>query len=75
MTTTTKAAARAAEMLQQVDAPLVGAVLNGVTEESGYGGYSSRYYTAESISGNGASANGDSGVSSRRWRDRTKRSA
>jgi polysaccharide biosynthesis transport protein len=58
-TTTRKAAHRAAEMLQQVNAPLVGAVLNGVTEETGYGGYASRYYTAESVSGNGAAANGN----------------
>ena len=74
-TTTRKAAARATEMLQQVDAPLVGALLNGVTEESGYGGYSYGYYTAASISGNGESANGNGGVSSRRRRERTKRSA
>jgi Mrp family chromosome partitioning ATPase len=47
--TTKKAAARAVEMLQQVDARLVGAVLNGVTEESGYGGYASRYYSADSM--------------------------
>lgn len=50
--TTRKAAHRAAEMLQQVNAPLVGAVLNGVTEESGYGSYASRYYTAENVAGN-----------------------
>jgi succinoglycan biosynthesis transport protein ExoP len=57
--TSRKAAHRAAEMLQQVNAPLVGAVLNGVTEESGYGGYSSRYYTAENASNNGTSHNGN----------------
>jgi len=73
-TTTRKAAARAVEMLYQVDAPLVGAVLNGVTEESGYGGYASRYYTAEGVSGNGVSTNGN-GAGSRRGRDRTRRSA
>jgi len=67
-TTTRKAAARATEMLQQVNAPLVGAILNGVTEESGYGGYASRYYTAEPLSGNGAgSSNGDGAVG---WRSR-----
>lgn len=58
-TTTRKAAHRAAEMLHQVNAPLIGAVLNGVTEESGYGGYASRYYTAENVSNNGASVTGN----------------
>lgn len=43
-TTTQKAAARAVEMLQQVKAPLVGAVLNGVPEDSAYANYSYRYY-------------------------------
>jgi succinoglycan biosynthesis transport protein ExoP len=56
--TSRKAAHRAAEMMQQVNAPLIGAVLNGVTEESGYGGYSSRYYTAGDVSTNGTSQNG-----------------
>jgi capsular exopolysaccharide synthesis family protein len=56
--TTRKAAARAAEMLLQVDAPLVGAVLNGMKEESGYGGYASRYYTAETAPSNGYASNG-----------------
>jgi capsular exopolysaccharide synthesis family protein len=70
-TTTRKAAARAAEMLQQVNAPLIGAVLNGVTEESGYGGYASRYYTAETApsNGNGSSnGNGAGHASERRGR-------
>lgn len=43
--TTAKETVRAVELLEQVDAPLVGAVLNGVTEERGYGygyGYSYR---------------------------------
>lgn len=35
--TTRKEAARAAELLRQVDAPLVGAVLNGVDTEGSYG--------------------------------------
>jgi succinoglycan biosynthesis transport protein ExoP len=79
-TTTRKAAARAAEMLQQVNAPLVGAVLNGVTEEGGYGTYSSRYYTAEQIpvNGNRHSGNGNgNGEGGRRLRrtERAKRSA
>jgi capsular exopolysaccharide synthesis family protein len=42
--TTRKAAARAVEMLQQVNAPLAGAVLNGIDEESAYSNYSYRYY-------------------------------
>jgi capsular exopolysaccharide synthesis family protein len=38
-------AARAVELLRQVDAPLAGVVLNGVTSESSYGyGYEYRYY-------------------------------
>jgi succinoglycan biosynthesis transport protein ExoP len=57
--TSRKAAHRAAEMLQQVNAPLIGAVLNGVTAESDYGGYASRYYTAENVSTNGSSHNGN----------------
>jgi len=55
--TTRKAVHRAAEMLHQVNAPLVGAVLNGVSEESGYGGYSSHYYASEG-SANGSAGNG-----------------
>ena len=35
--------ARSVELLRQVDAPLVGAVLNGVTEEGSYG-YGYKYY-------------------------------
>lgn len=69
-TTTRKAAHRAAEMLHQVNAPLIGAVLNGVDEESGYGGYSSRYYTADSISTNGSSRNGNGAADKTSRRDR-----
>lgn len=58
-TTSRKAAHRAAEMLQQVNAPLIGAVLNGITEENGYGGYTSRYYTASTVSTNGSAHNGN----------------
>lgn len=65
-TTTRKAAHRAAEMLLQVNAPLVGAVLNGVSEESDYAGYSSRYYASSSVAGNEAT-NGN-GASSKRSR-------
>jgi len=45
-TTSRKAAARAVEMLQQVHAPLAGAVLNGVASDSGYSSYSYRYYAS-----------------------------
>ena len=45
-TTTQKAAARAVEMLLQVNAPLAGAVVNGVSVESGYGRYAYGYYSA-----------------------------
>jgi capsular exopolysaccharide synthesis family protein len=63
--TTRKAAARAVEMLQQVNAPLAGAVLNGVTNASGYAGYASSYYTAEVQEiGNGA-FDGDDGTATR----------
>jgi capsular exopolysaccharide synthesis family protein len=51
--TTRKEVARAVELLEQVNAPLVGAVLNGVTDEGTYG-YAYRYYG----SANGSSGNG-----------------
>jgi capsular exopolysaccharide synthesis family protein len=41
--TSKKEVARASELLQQVDAPLVGTVLNGVSASEGYG-YSYTYY-------------------------------
>ena len=37
--TTRKEAARTAELLRQVDAPLIGSVLNGVRSDGSYGGY------------------------------------
>lgn len=43
--TTRNEMARAVELLEQVDAPLVGAVLNGVTEAGTYG-YSYQHYTS-----------------------------
>jgi capsular exopolysaccharide synthesis family protein len=46
-TTTQKAAARAVEMLRQVNAPIIGAVLNGISDETGYANYSYRYYASE----------------------------
>jgi capsular exopolysaccharide synthesis family protein len=76
--TTRKAAARAVEMLQQVEAPVVGAVLNGVAEDSGYGGYASRYYTADAVPFNGArspNGNGAAGKSGRWGRKRAKRAS
>jgi Mrp family chromosome partitioning ATPase len=46
--TTGRDFARAVELLRQVEAPLVGTVLNGVTEEGAYGySYKYRYYQAE----------------------------
>ncbi len=45
-TTSKRELARAVELLRQVDAPLVGTVLNGVTDESAYGySYNYRYYS------------------------------
>ncbi len=44
--TARKEVARAAELLRQVDAPLVGAVLNGVSERGAYGD-SNQYYRYE----------------------------
>jgi non-specific protein-tyrosine kinase len=37
-------AARAVALLRQVDAPLIGAVLNGVQHDAAYGGYAYQYY-------------------------------
>jgi polysaccharide biosynthesis transport protein len=55
--TTRKEAARAIELLRQVNAPLAGTILNGVTEEGRYG-YSYGYYQSQvGMNGNGA-ANG-----------------
>ncbi|MGI8984328.1 MAG: hypothetical protein ACR2HM_07320, partial [Acidimicrobiales bacterium] len=58
----------AAEMLHQVNAPLIGAVLNGVDEDSGYS--SGYYYTAENISTNGSSGNGHGTAGKGSWRRR-----
>ncbi len=68
-TTTQRAAARAVEILRQVNAPVIGAVLNGVSEEGRYGSYSYRYYSAELAVGTGvASANGNGEEPARRRR-------
>lgn len=72
-TTTRKAVHRAAELLHQVNAPLVGAVLNGVDEQSGYGGYggyggyagyTSRYYK-QTVSSSGEPNGSGVGMTSR----------
>ncbi|MDQ6927036.1 MAG: polysaccharide biosynthesis tyrosine autokinase [Actinomycetota bacterium] len=50
--TSRKEATRAIELLRQVDAPLVGTVLNGVTADDAYDyGYSYRYYTPDDPGG------------------------
>jgi capsular exopolysaccharide synthesis family protein len=73
-TTTQKAAARAAEMLLQVKAPLAGAVLNGVTAESGYGRYAYGYYSAEPVQAKAhRNGNGKVEVKGRRGRRRANR--
>lgn len=73
-TTTQKAAARAVEMLLQVNAPVAGAVVNGVSAESGYGRYAYGYYAAggipEQTSHNG---NGKVEQPGRRARRRSRR--
>jgi capsular exopolysaccharide synthesis family protein len=46
--TTQREVARAVEILRQVEAPLVGTVLNGVAgDDASYGGYGHRYYQAD----------------------------
>jgi succinoglycan biosynthesis transport protein ExoP len=53
--TTRKEVSRAVELLEQVNAPLVGAVLNGVTDEGTYG-YAYGYYTSAPNGTTGARA-------------------
>ncbi|MFN2506372.1 MAG: polysaccharide biosynthesis tyrosine autokinase [Acidimicrobiales bacterium] len=68
--TTRKEVSRAMELLRNVDAPVIGTVLNGVSTDSGYG-YTYRYYESASLStnGNGSSVNGKgSGGKKRRSR-------
>ena len=70
--TTRKAAARAFEMLERVNAPMVGAVLNGVPDEAGYGGYASRYYSsaaAPQLANGAGSTNGNGEIPKAGWRD------
>jgi succinoglycan biosynthesis transport protein ExoP len=76
--TTRKAAARAFEMLERVNAPMVGGILNGVADEAGYGGYASRYYSSAAAAqpANGlGSSNGNGEGLKVGWRDarQTKR--
>lgn len=52
--TTRTSLRRALDALQQVDAPLLGVILNGVTAEGGYG-YSGYYYYGRSSDKNGKS--------------------
>ncbi len=62
---TTKQAARAAEVLHQVSAPLVGAVLNNMPDIGGYGyryGEHSTPPATDSASGNGKNLNGGTTV-------------
>lgn len=60
--TSKKEVGRTLELLQQVDAPIIGAVLNGVSPESAYGyTYGYGYYRAadsSSTNGNGKNGNG-----------------
>lgn len=58
--TTGKDAARALELLRQVDAPLAGVILNGVSEDGRYG-YAYGYYTGNiDANGSGSARNGAS---------------
>ncbi|HEX2042278.1 MAG TPA: polysaccharide biosynthesis tyrosine autokinase, partial [Acidimicrobiales bacterium] len=60
--TTRKDAARAIELLSQVDAPLVGTVLNGVTGDAAYGyAYDYGYYRGDARGTPVARAAGDNG--------------
>ena len=71
--TTRKDAARAVELLRQVNGPLAGTVLNGVSEDGRYG-YGYGYYQAKtSLNGNGGVANGS--PRSHRFRTLRKRAA
>ena len=72
-TTTQKAAARAVEMLLQVNAPLAGAVLNGVSVESGYGRYTYGYSAAQPAPEAHQNGNGKVEELGRRARRRSRR--
>ena len=72
-TTTQKAAARAVEMLLQVNAPLAGAVVNGVSVEGGYGRYAYGYYSAQPSDQIPQNGNGKVAQPERRARRRLRR--
>jgi Mrp family chromosome partitioning ATPase len=59
--TTRKQIGRAIELLRQVDAPIVGTVLNGVSAEGAYG-YDYRYARYEQAEPAGANGNGLKGA-------------
>ena len=53
--TTRRDLGRAIELLQQIEAPVVGLVLNGVSDQGGYGYGYNRYYAAPEPKSNGSS--------------------
>ena len=61
--TTRKQASTALQMAQQVDAPLVGAVLNGVSLKKGYSNYSYAYYYATDVPNGSASSSSEASPS------------
>jgi capsular exopolysaccharide synthesis family protein len=67
---------RTVEMLQQIDAPIVGVVLNGVQHHGGYDygyydyGYSSNQHTSPALNGQGPAAK--VGTPGRRWRRKAR---
>jgi succinoglycan biosynthesis transport protein ExoP len=75
--TARKEVARSVEMLRQVDAPIIGAVLNGLTEAASYG-YTYEYYRTgdyAATNGNGASGNGAKKRDRARSRSQTRKDA
>jgi succinoglycan biosynthesis transport protein ExoP len=65
-----KELSRAVEMLRQVDAPIIGTVLNGVTGQTSYG-YAYQYASYEEAGGHGTNGNGSgSKPTGRRRRNR-----
>ncbi|HVM15733.1 MAG TPA: polysaccharide biosynthesis tyrosine autokinase [Egibacteraceae bacterium] len=63
--TTRKQLGRTVEMLRQVDAPLVGAVLNGVSTEMAYG-YAEYYHRYEPLPANGGGNRNGNGAGTKR---------
>ena len=66
--TTRKDAARAVEMLRQVDAPLTGTILNGVSVEGTYGYGYGYYQSTANGNGNGNGNGSVNGKSRGKWR-------